>query len=428
VRSDERFAIAARRLVTCDPARATASDPLGVIEDGAIIVEGGVILDVGPRADVLARRPGASVLLDEDGVVTPGLVDAHTHAPWVGSRDGEYAMRMAGADYEAIAAKGGGIAASCRAVRAASLEEMSLTLQQRLRRMAALGVTTVEAKSGYGLDEANERKQLEAVAEASRAADLPRVVPTYLALHALPPEAGGDRGAYARAVEASWLPAIAAAGLARFVDAYIDRSAFSVEQSRPVLLRARELGLGVRAHVGQFADVGGAELAAEIGAASVDHVEQIGARGIDALAAAGVRAVLLPVASFTLKQEPPPVLALRAAGVALVVASDANPGTAPTESLPLAMAFAVRSYGLSVAEALLGATREAAVSLGLGDVCGALRAGLRADIAAWDLPHENAIMQPWGSSKVRAVLRDGRTIASASHGAPLIRESRRALD
>jgi imidazolonepropionase len=418
--SDERFAIAARRLVTCDPALATASDPLGVIEDGAVVVEGGVILDVGPRASVLARRPGVAVLIDEDGVVTPGLVDAHTHAPWVGSRDGEYAMRMAGADYEAIAAKGGGIAASCRAVREASLEAIALTLEQRLRRMAALGVTTVEAKSGYGLDEANERKQLEAVAEASRAADLPRVVPTYLALHALPPEAGGDREAYARVVEASWLPAIAAAGLARFVDAYIDRSAFSAEQGRLVLMRARELGLGVRAHVGQFADVGGAELAAEIGAASVDHLEQVGPRGIDALAAAGVRAVLLPVASFTLKQEPPPVRALRAAGVGLVVASDANPGTAPTESLPLALALAVRSYGLSVAEALLGATREAAASLGLGDVCGALRAGLRADIAAWDLPHENAIMQPWGGSRVRVVLRDGAPIAAASHGTPAI--------
>lgn len=416
--SQDRFAIAARRLVTCDPARARPGDPLGVIEDGALIVERGAITDIGTRAEVLARSPGVLVLLDEDGVVTPGLIDAHTHAPWVGSRDAEYAMRMAGADYEAIAAMGGGIAASSRAIREASLAAVVEALKARLRRMASLGVTTVEAKSGYGLDEANERKQLEAAAEAGRAADLPRVVPTYLALHALPREAGGDREAYARAVATSWLPAIAAAGLARFVDAYIDRSAFSVDQARPVLARARELGLGVRAHVGQFADVGGAELAAEVGAASVDHVEQIGPRGIEALAASGARAVLLPVASFTLRQDPPPVAALRAAGVPLVVASDANPGTAPTESLPLAMALAVRSYGLSVAEALLGATREAAVSLGLEGVCGALRPGLRADIAAWDLPHENAIVQPWGGPRTRAVLRDGAPIAWAPHGTP----------
>jgi len=178
-----------------------------------------------------------------------------------------------------------------------------------------------------------------------------------------------------------------------------------------VLARARELGLGVRVHAGQFADVGAAELAAELDAASADHLEHVDARGVAAMASRGVRAVLLPVASFTLKQDPPPVAALRAAGVPLVVASDANPGTAPTESLPLAMALAVRSYGLTVPEALLGATREAAASLGLAGVCGALRRGLRADVAIWDLPHENAIVQPWGVPRAWCVLRDGIAIA-----------------
>jgi imidazolonepropionase len=399
--------------VTCDPARATAEDPLGGIEDGAIVVDRGVIADVGPRAEVLARSPGIDVAIDQPGVVTPGLIDAHTHAAWVGSRDGEYAMRMAGADYEAIAAKGGGIAASSRAIREASLAEVVEALRARLRRMAALGVTTVEVKSGYGLDEANERKQLEAIAEAGRAMDLPRVEPTYLALHALPKEAGGDREAYAREVMQSWLPAIAAAKLAKHVDAYIDRSAFSADQARGVLSRARDLGLGVRAHVGQFADVGGAELAAEVGARSVDHLEEVSPRGIEALARGGVRAVLLPVAGFTLRQSPPPIEALRAAGIKLVVASDANPGTAPTESLPLALAMAVRSYGLSIPEAILGATREAAASLALEGVCGEIRRGLRADIAVWDLPHENAIAQPWGGPRTRAVIRDGVPIAQA---------------
>jgi imidazolonepropionase len=397
------------RLVTCDPARATAADPLGVIEDGAVFIEGGALADVGPRAEVLARHPGVRVAA-AGGVITPGLVDAHTHAPWMGARDREYAQRMAGAGYEEIAAAGGGIVASMRAVRAATTEEIAAAVTARLRRMASLGVTTVEAKSGYGLDEASERKQLEALQEAGRGADLPRVVPTYLALHALPPEAGGDRAAYADRVARAWLPAIAAAGLARFVDAYVDRSAFSVAQARPVLARARELGLGVRVHVGQFADVGGAELAAELGAASADHLEQVGAAGVEALATAGVRAVLLPVASFTLRQDPPPIAAFRAAGVRLVVASDANPGTAPTESLPLAMALAVRSYGLTVPEAILGATREAAASLGLGEVCGASRIGLRADLAVWDLEHESGIVQPWGLPRVRCTLREGMAI------------------
>ncbi|WP_437963041.1 imidazolonepropionase [Sorangium sp. So ce260] len=412
-RPERAFAIAARRLVTCDPSRASAGDPLGVIEDAAIVVRGGAIEAVGPRREVLRPGAGVPVAIEAAGVVTPGLVDCHTHAPWVGSRDAEYAIRMAGGDYEAIAAAGGGIVASMRAVRAATAGELVGALRARLRRMAALGVTAVEAKSGYGLDEASERKQLEAVAEAGRDPRLPRVVPTYLALHALPPEAGGDRAAYAGVVARSWLPAIAAAGLARYVDAYIDRSAFSVAEARPVLERARALGLGVRVHVGQFADVGGAELAADLGAASADHLEHVGPAGVAALARAGVAAALLPVASFTLRQEPPPVAALRAAGVPLIVGSDANPGTAPTESLPLALALAVRLYGLTVAEAILGATREAARALGLGGVCGTVRPGLRADLALWDLPHENAIVQPWGAPRAQAVLRDGEVIAAA---------------
>ena len=405
-----RRLILAPRLVTCDPARATAADPLGVLEDAAVVIEGGLILAVGSLAEIAARYPTLAIE-PSPGVITPGLIDAHTHAVWMGSRDGEYALRMAGAGYEAIAAAGGGIVSSMRSVRAASLESIAETLKARLRRMASLGVTTVEAKSGYGLDEASERKQLEAIASVAREAGLPRVVPTYLALHALPPEALGDRDAYARVVAASWLPGIAAAGLCRFVDAYVDRSAFSVDQARPVLRRARDLGLGVRLHVGQFADVGGAELAAELGANSVDHLEIVGPQGIAALAASGARAVLLPVASFTLRQDPPPIAALRAAGVPLVVASDANPGTAPTESLPLALALAVRGYGLTPAEALLGATREAAVSLGLADITGVLRSGLAADLVVWDLPHENAIVQPWGTSRARAVLRAGAAIA-----------------
>ncbi|WP_438030944.1 imidazolonepropionase [Sorangium sp. So ce233] len=409
-----RFAIAARRLVTCDPSRASTGDPLGVIEDAALIVRGGAVEAVGRRHEILHPGAGIEVAFEAAGVVTPGLVDCHTHAPWVGSRDAEYAVRMAGGDYEAIAAAGGGILASMRAVRAATAGELAAALRARLLRMAALGVTAVEAKSGYGLDEASERKQLEAIAEAGKDARLPRVVPTYLALHALPPEAGGGRAAYAGLVARSWLPAIAAAGLARYVDAYIDRSAFSVDEARPVLERARALGLGVRAHVGQFADVGGAALAAELGAASVDHLEEVAPEGIAALARAGVAAALLPVASFTLRQAPPPVAALRAAGVSLLVGSDANPGTAPTESLPLALALAVRLYGLTVAEAILGATREAARSLGLGDVCGAVRPGLRADLAIWDLPHENAIVQPWGTPRALAVLRDGEVVAA--HG------------
>ena len=403
----------AGRVVTCDPARATADDPLGVIPHGGGLVEGGRVTAIGDRAALLAAAPHAAVVERPNAVITPGLVDAHTHAPFAGSRHAEYALRMAGAGYEAIAASGGGIVSTMRAVRSASAEALLEELGARLGRMARAGVTTVEAKSGYGLDLASEQKQLEVLARAGARADLPRLVPTYLALHALPPEAGGDRDAYAARIARDDLPAIAGAGLARFVDAYVDRSAFSVAQVRPALERARELGLGVRLHVGQFADVGGAELAAELGASSADHLENVSEEGARRLAEAGVRAVLLPVASFTLGQAPPPVALLRAAGVRLVVASDANPGTAPTESLPLALAFAVRLYGLTIAEAILGATREAAASLGLDDV-GVLRAGARADVVVWDLPHEAALAQPLGTPRAELVLRDGVALHAAS--------------
>lgn len=414
--------VAAGRVVTCDPARATAEDPLGVIERGAVAFANGHLVAVGPEAELRATFAGGAWQSFPDAVVTPGLVDAHTHAAWVGSRDKEYALRMAGGDYEAIAKAGGGIVASMRAIRETDAESIARELRARLARMARMGVTTVEVKSGYGLDEDGELKQLHAIDSIRRdsegdggdstpppgsAPSLPRIVATFLGLHALPPEANGDRDAYARRVTERLLPQVAERRLATFADAYVDRSAFSVAQARPFLEQARTLGLGVRIHAGQFADVGAAELAADMAAASADHLENVYAPGITRLAEAGVRAVLLPVASFTLKQDPPPIAALRAAGVPLVVASDANPGTAPTESLPLAMALAVRMYGLTVAEALLGATREAAASLGLATSTGTLRPGLAADLVVWTHPHENAILQPWGVPRTLAVWRDG---------------------
>ena len=206
-----------------------------------------------------------------------------------------------------------------------------------------------------------------------------------------------------------------ALGLAHFVDCYVDQNAFTVEEARFVCAGAKAAGLGIRMHVGQFADVGAAELCAELGARSADHLEHVGPAGIAALAKARVAAVLLPLASFTLGQASPPVAALREGGVSIVVASDANPGTAPSESLPLAMALAVRTYGLSPAEAILGATRNAAAALGLdGDGVlhprGVLFAGAASDLVVWDLPHENAIVQPWGTSKARLVLRGGAVL------------------
>jgi len=395
---------AAPRVVTCDPAR---EGLLGVIEDGAVVLEGKSVTYVGPRSGL----PGGVPITElGDRIITPGLVDAHTHACWAGSRHDEYTVRMAGGDYRDIARAGGGILATHRAVASASERELATALHARLRRMGALGVTTVEVKSGYGLEPSLEKKQLAAIARVARERDVPTIVPTFLALHALPESARADRAAYVAAVANDLVPEIARAALARFVDVYVDANAFTVDEARAVCVSARAQHLGIRLHVGQFADVGGAELAAALGAASVDHLEHVSPAGIEALARAGVAAVLLPVASFTLAQPSPPVAALRKAGVPLVVASDANPGTAPTESLPLALALAVRSYGLSPEEALLGATRLAAASLGLRDR-GSIHEGARADLVFWDLPHERAIAQPWGGPKTYRVLRAGRDIA-----------------
>jgi imidazolonepropionase len=414
----KKLVLLAGRVVTLDPLRSSAANPLAALDDAGILVDGSVIELVAKREEILARAGGAAVLVDEPrGVLTPGLCDAHTHAAFAGSRHGEYAARLAGASYEDIARAGGGILSTRNAVRATAPAELLRLLTDRLRRMATLGVTTVEVKSGYGLDADNEQKQLEVIAEAARRDDLPRVVATYLALHAIPKEEAARREAYVEAAVRR-VGAFAARGLMRYVDAYVDANAFTAAEAERLGEAARSAGLGIRLHVGQFADVGGAAIAARLGAATVDHLENVGPSDVEALARAGTRAVLLPVASFTLAQTPPPVDLLRKTGIPLVVASDANPGTAPSESLPLALAFAVRLYGLSPDETLAGATREAAHSLGLGHRVGTVKEGFDADLVLWDLPHEHAIVQPWGVSKTSLVMRQGRVIVPT--GAPSV--------
>jgi imidazolonepropionase len=409
--------IAAKRVVTCDPSRATPTNPLGAVDDAAVLYDEHSISWIGPRA---AAKDKAQLVDYGDRVITPGLVDAHTHSAWVGSRHHEYALRMGGADYRAIAESGGGILSTYRAVTMATEDAIVGQLGARLRRMAELGVTTVEVKSGYGLEPEGERKQLRAIARVRQDESLPSVVATYLALHALPESARSNRDHYVLRAGTSIVQEVAQQKLAQFVDAYVDANAFTVDEARLVCEGARRAGLGVRLHVGQFADIGGAQLCADVGALSADHLENIDADGIEALAKAGVAATLLPVASFTLGQEAPPIHALREAGVTLVVASDANPGTAPTESLPLAMALSVPMYGLTPAEAILGATRNAAISLGLAGhgvsrPRGSLVPGARADMVVWDLPHEVAILQPWGVAKTHVVFSNGRSIAGAAH-------------
>lgn len=396
------IAIVAKRVVTMDPERNTSDSFLGAIEDAAVVVEGGLIAWIGSRASC----PPADERI-EANLVTPGLCDAHTHAAWSGSRHLEYTMKLAGRDYRDIAKAGGGIVSTHRAIAAISEEALTIELQARLRRMASLGVTTVEVKSGYGLEPEHELKQLRAIRSAASDPTLPRIVPTFLALHAMPPSAS-DRASYI-AGQVVLIAEVASRGLAKYVDAYIDGNAFSVEEARPALTAANTAGLAIRLHIGQFAEIGGAALAAEFGAHSVDHMENVTEQSLALLRDAGTHVGLLPTASFVLNQTPPPIELFRAANLPLVVASDANPGTAPSESLPLALAFAARLYKLTAEEALRGATTNAARSLNLPNL-GALITGTPADLVAWDLPHEYALLQPWGVKKTTQVFRDGQRL------------------
>jgi imidazolonepropionase len=387
------------------PAAAPRADfdpaPLGIIHDGAVAVNGDTILAVGTTAEVervVAITPTTVVIDVGDRLVAPGLIDAHTHALFVGDRSHEFSMRLEGATYASIAAAGGGIAASVRAVRAADTNTLGRSLRARLARMAAFGVTTVEVKTGYALDTAHELRCLDVIARTEGA------VPTFLPLHAIPPELRArpdGRQTYLDRVFGEMLPRVLAAGTAKAIDAYIDGPGFSVEEARPVLEVARRAGLAVHLHVGQFEDVGGARLAAELRAASADHLEHVTDEDVRAMAQAGVTGVLLPGAAFSLGQPQPDARRLRALGLSVALATDCNPGTSHTESLPLMAAFGVRQMGLSTVEAWFALTRVAARALGREDL-GRLARGCRADIAVLALPSWESLPYDFGSPRCEA--------------------------
>ncbi len=370
------------RIATFD---AALPQPYGWRDDMALEVVDGRIARLLSMAD-WRPRDGVETIDAEGRCLTPGLIDCHTHLVWGGDRAGEFERRLAGASYAEIAASGGGIRATVAATRAADERTLFDAASPRLRALLDEGVTCVEIKSGYGLAVEPELKQLR-VARALGERFGVRVRTTLLAAHAVPPEFAGDPDGYIERVCAEILPAAAEAGLADAVDLFCETVGFDLAQSRRVFQRARELGLPCKAHVEQLSAMGGARLAAEFGALSVDHVEYLEDADIAALAAAGSVAVLLPGAFLFLNEtRKPPVAALRRAGVPLAVASDLNPGTSPFASLRLMANLACVQFGLTPEEALAGITREAARALGLDD-CGIIRPGLRADFALWDVEH-----------------------------------------
>lgn len=384
------------RLMTCDPSRAG----LGVIENGAVSIVGGHIAWVGLDAD----RPSALRELDARGaLVTPGLVDCHTHAIFAGDRAGEFALRAAGATYEEVAARGGGIAATLQSTRAAG-DELRTLLTSRLDVALRGGTTTMEVKTGYSLTQAGELGLLAAIASVGRGHRM-KLEPTLLA-HAIPPERRADRAAFVAEICEGWIPeAIAATS----VDVWCDDAAFHVAEARAIFEAARRGNKAVRGHVGQFSDIGGAELLAEVGARSADHLEYISDRGAAALARAGTVAVMLPGACVQLRLPVPPVATLRAAGVAMAVATDFNPGSSWCETLPIQMWLATTHFQMTVDEAWLGVTRHAAVALGRRDV-GSLVAGAAADLVIWRCDDPADVPYRYGTSLVDTVVASGEVV------------------
>lgn len=382
-----------------------ASDtPWGLVDKGALVVEGERIMWVGADDRIPAehlRRASAEHQLG-GALVTPGLVDCHTHLVYGGQRAHEFEQRLLGASYEDIARAGGGIRSTVAATRAASDESLYQSARQRALALMAEGVTTLEAKSGYGLSLHDEARCLAVVRRLGRELPLGTRA-TCLAAHALPPEFEGRADDYISAV-CAWLPELHAQGLVDAVDAFCERIGFTPAQTRRVFEAARSLGLPVKLHAEQLSDQGGAALAAEFKALSCDHLEHLSDMGVRAMAASGTVAVLLPGAYYFLRETKlPPVAALRAAGVPLALSTDHNPGTSPTLSLLLMINMACTLFRLTPEEAVRGATQHGARALGLADR-GTLAAGQRADFVVWALDHPNELAYWFGHNPCRRVV------------------------
>jgi len=384
------------------------SGPYGAIRNGALGVQDGRIAWLGAEADLTPEVIDSAESLQRlDGVwITPGLIDCHTHLVYAGSRAREFEMRLSGATYEEIAKAGGGIVSTVKAVRAASPDELYTHSAPRLKAMLAQGVTTVEIKSGYGLDTESELKMLRVARRLGE--DFPVTVsPTFLGAHALPPEFKGRADDYIDLVVNEMLPAVAAENLAVAVDAFCEGIGFSPEQTERALAAAQAHGLKVKLHAEQLSDLKGAMLAAHYEALSADHLEYLSQDGVEAMAAARTVAVLLPGAFYFLNEtRKPPVQALRGAGVPMALATDCNPGTSPTTSPLLMMNLACVLFGLTPAEALAGFTVNAARALGMQDERGSLEPGKMADLAIWDISEPAELAYGMGNNPCRLVVKD----------------------
>ncbi|MCK7596588.1 imidazolonepropionase [Microbulbifer sp. CAU 1566] len=383
----------------------------GAVEDAAVAVTGKKIVWIGPRREL--PECTADLVIDGEGQwLTPGLIDCHTHMVYGGHRASEFARRLGGESYEEVARSGGGILSTVRATRAASAADLYRSAEPRLRALIAEGVTTVEVKSGYGLDLETELKQLRVARRLAQHHPV-NILTTCLAAHALPPEYDGRADEYIDLVCEEILPAVAKEQLADAVDMFCENIAFSVEQCQKVILAAQKLDLPVKVHAEQLASTGATRMAARAGALSVEHIEYITDADVAAMAESGTAAVLLPGAFYTLKEtRVPPIDKLRAAGVPMAISTDLNPGSCPIASLRLMMNMGCNLFGLTPAEALAGVTRSAARALGICCSRGVLRPGLRADMALWPMETPDQLAYEVGALKPAEMFFGGRHVTA----------------
>ena len=396
------------------PQRGDRLGDLGLIPDGAILLRGGAILEVGTTEELSKKYPDEEKFDAHSKVVMPGFVDPHTHVIWAGDRSGEFEARLAGKTYLEILEEGGGIISTVRATREATLEDLKNQTRGRIRSMFKHGTTTLEAKSGYGLDQKTEHSMLQALLELDQE-EAPDIVITYLGAHAVPPEYAGDPNGYAGLLSQELIPALAEWWPTRtdkplpYVDVFCERGAFDYNQSKQILEAARDLGFPIKIHADEFENLGGASLAAELGAASADHLVVTSPEDIQALGNSNTIAVALPCTPFGLAEpEYTPAKEILKAGGLLAIATDLNPGTAWCESMQFAAALACRYMKLTPNQAIAAATINAAAAIGMDGAVGSLEPGKQADLIILDIPDYRHIGYRFGTNLVQTVVKKGQ--------------------